>query len=282
MPISPSSSVQAARAAVAARLRDLMMDAGLRGNELAVRCGWAPAKTSRLINAKTLPSDADIRAWCSACGAGDQADDLIATARTVESMYLEWRQLQRNGMKKVQENFYALHERAELSRVYVSNVVPGFFQTPAYATALLKTITRFQRTPDDVSAAVAARLARCRFLYEGGHRFAVVMEETVLRHRIGDAATMAGQLGHLLTVMPLASVSLGIIPFGAERTMWPLEAFYLYDDQHLVVETLTAEINVTQPREVADYGRAFAELSSMAVHGEAARAHILAAVDSLG
>jgi transcriptional regulator with XRE-family HTH domain len=282
MPSSPSSSVQAARAAVAARLRELMLDAGLKGQELSARCGWHPAKTSRILSAKAAPSDADIRAWCAACGAGDQVQDLVATARAVESMYVEWRRLQRNGMRKVQENVYALNERARLCRVYASNVVPGFFQTPSYATELMRSITRFQGTPDDVTEAVAARVARSRFLYEGGHRFVVLMEESVLRYRIGDAEVMRGQLRHLLTVMPLPSVSLGIIPFTAQRSVWPLEAFYMFDDRHTVVETLTAEINVRQPRELADYGEAFLLLSDAAVHGEAARVVITDAIDSLG
>ncbi|MBV6698513.1 helix-turn-helix transcriptional regulator [Kitasatospora aureofaciens] len=282
MPSSPSSSVQAARAAVAARLRELMLDAGLKGQELSARCGWHPAKTSRILSAKVAPSDADIRAWCTACGAEDQVQDLIATSRAVESMYVEWRRLQRNGMRKVQENVYALNERARLCRVYVSNVVPGFFQTPAYATALMRSITQFQGTPDDVTEAVAARVARSRFLYEGGHRFVVLVEESVLRYRIGDAEVMRGQLRHLLTVMPLPSVSLGIIPFTAQRSVWPLEAFYMFDDQHTVVETLTAEINVKQPRELADYGKAFVQLSDAAVYGDAARAVIATALDSLG
>lgn len=67
--------------------------------------------------------------------------------------------------------------------------------------------------------------------------------------------------------MPLASVSLGIIPFTAQRTVWPLEAFYVHDDTMAVVETLTAEIKVTQPRELADYAKAFAGLAEMAVYG---------------
>lgn len=282
MPKSPSSSAQAAREAVAARLRELMQEAGLKGNQLAARCGWNAAKTSRIINARTPPSDTDIRLWCAACDADDQAPDLIAASRAVESMYQEWRRLQRNGMRKVQEDFYALHEQARLCRAYVSNVVPGFLQTAPYITALLRTITRFQGTPDDVAEAVTARIARSRFLYEGGHRFAVVMEEAVLRHRIGTPEEMAGQLRHLLTVMPLGSISIGIIPFGAERTVWPLEAFYLYDDRHAVVETLTAEINITQPRELTDYARAFAGLAKMAVYGEHARSRIAAAIDALG
>ncbi|MGA5098332.1 helix-turn-helix domain-containing protein [Streptomyces lavendulocolor] len=278
---SPSSSAQAAREALAVRLTHLRKDAGLTGKEISARCGWHPAKTTRIQRGAVLPSDADIRTWCTACGADDQADDLIATARAVDSMYMEWRRLHRNGMRQVQEDWYALHDRTRHCRVYVSNVPPGFLQTPAFTTALMEQITRFQGTPNDVAEAVAARVARSRFLYEGGHRYVVLLEESVLRYRIADPDAMRGQLRHLLAVMPLASVSLGIIPFTAQRTVWPLEAFYVHDDTMAVVETLTAEIRVTQPREVADYAKAFAGLASMAVYGAAARALIQAAIDAL-
>ncbi|MFE2473468.1 helix-turn-helix domain-containing protein [Streptomyces mirabilis] len=281
MTVSPSSSAQGAREALAVRLQHLRKDAGLTGKELSARCGWHPAKTTRLQKGEAPPSDADIRTWCAACGADDQADDLIATARVVDSMYLEWRRLHRTGMRKVQEDFYALYERTRICRAYLSNVPPGFFQTPSFATALMNQITAFQGTPNDVTEAVAARVARSRFLYEGGHRFVVLMEESVLRFRTAGPDAMRGQLRHLLAVMPLASVSLGIIPFTAQRTVWPLEAFYLHDDVQAVVETLTAEINVTQPRELADYAKAFTELAKMAVYGDAARALIQAAIDAL-
>ncbi|MFE3527018.1 DUF5753 domain-containing protein [Streptomyces sp. NPDC059161] len=183
--------------------------------------------------------------------------------------------------RRVQEDFYALYERTRICRAYLSNVPPGFIQTPAFATALMNPITAFQGTPDDVAEAVAARVARSRFLCEGGRRFVVLMEESVLRYRTADPEAMKGQLRHLLAVMPLASVSLGIIPFAAQRTVWPLEAFYLHDDVQAVVETLTAEINVTQPRELADYAKAFAGLAEMAVYGDVARALIRAAIDAL-
>ncbi|MGX1025373.1 transcriptional regulator with XRE-family HTH domain [Streptomyces ambofaciens] len=263
------------------RLTHLRKDAGLTGKELSSRCGWHPAKTTRIQKGDAPPSDSDIRTWCAACGADDQADDLIATARAVDSMYLEWRRLHRTGMRKVQQDWNTLHERTRVCRVYVSNVPPGFFQTPAFATALMEQITAFQGTPNDVAEAVAARIARSRFLYEGGHRYVVLMEESVLRYRTADPEAMRGQLRHLLAVMPLASVSLGIIPFTAQRTVWPLEAFYLHDDTTAVVETLTAEIKVKQPRELADYAKAFAGLAEMALHGDAARDLIRAAIDAL-
>lgn len=114
------------------------------------------------------------------------------------------------------------------SEGYVSGQAPGF------ATALMGQITAFQGTPNDVSEAVAARVARSRFLYEGGHRYVVLMEESVLRYRTAGPDAMRGQLRHLLAVMPRASVFLGIIPFTAQLTVWPLEAFYLHDDVAVV------------------------------------------------
>lgn len=195
-------------------------------------------------------------------------------------MYMEWRRLHKDGMRQVQD-WYDLHEQTRICRVYLSNAPPGFLQTPGFATALMNQITRFQGTPDDVAEAVAARVARSRFLYEGGHRYVVLMEESALRFRTADPDAMRGQLRHLLAVMPLASLSLGIIPFTAQRTVWPLEAFYVHDDTSAVVETLTVEIKVTQPRELADYMKAFAGLAEMAVYGDDARALITAAIDTL-
>ena len=65
---------------------------------------------------------------------------------------------------------------------------------------------------DDVDAAVEARMDRQRVLYTGERRFQVVIEEQVLRTRVGDADVMAGQLDRLLAVMSLPRVRIGIIP----------------------------------------------------------------------
>ncbi len=93
---------------------------------------------------------------------------------------------------------------------------------------------------------------------------------------------MAGQLGHLLSVMALPSVSLGVIPFSADRRMWMLETFSVYDEAQAQVELLTAQVNVTAPSEVEQYLKAFREFAKLAVYGAGARARITAAVDALG
>ncbi|MCX4825126.1 helix-turn-helix transcriptional regulator [Streptomyces sp. NBC_01142] len=282
MPPLPSSSVQAARHALASRLRDLRLDAGLTGRELAAQAGWQPSKVSRLENAKTPPSDADIRTWCHTCNAVDQAADLIAASRTAESMYVQWRRLQRSGLRRLQESRVPLYERTRVFRVYCSSVVPGLLQTDEYATALLSNVTDFHGTPDDVGEAVAARLARSRVIREGDHRFAFLLEESVLRHVVGGTEAMAGQLGYLLASMAFPAVSIGIIPAGTPRKMWTLETFNIFDEDRVHVELLTAAVTVTAPNEVAQYVGAFAEMAELAVYGSAARARITAAIDSLG
>ncbi|WP_149830957.1 helix-turn-helix domain-containing protein [Streptomyces tailanensis] len=279
---SPSSSVQAAREALAARLREIRLDAGLTAREVAIAAGWHPSKASRLENAVTPPSDADVRTWCRLCGADDHAADLIAASRSAESMYVDWRRLQRTGLRRLQESYVPLFERTRNFRIYCSNVVPGLLQTPAYATALLSQITDFRQTPNDVTEAVAARMDRARVLREGDHRFAILVEEAVLRHRIGDAEVMAGQLGHLLSIMSLPAVSLGVVPFTATRSMWPLETFSVYDGEQAQVELLTAAVNVTAPSEIEQYARAFDRLSQVTVYGAPARALITQAIEALG
>ena len=282
MPSSPSSSVVAARKAIADRLIEIRKDARMSGEELSARCGWHPAKTSRIQSGKSAPSESDIRTWCSACGAGHEATDLIAALRAVETMYVEWRRLQRTGLRSLQESYVAQYERAQTFRVYCSVVLPGLLQTPEYATALLESVTRFQGIPNDVPEAVQARMGRARILRHGNHRFAFLVEESALRTGHGGEAAMAGQLGHLLSVMALPSVSLGVIPFQADRSLWVQETFVILDDESVEVELLTARVTVSQPREVADYTRAFEELSRMAVHGRRARELITAAASSAG
>lgn len=282
MPISPSSSAQAARERVAQRLRDLRADAGITGSELAVRCGWTHPKTSRLENGRTPPTPDDIRRWCAACSAVDQAEDIIAQSRDAESLYGEWRRKVRSGLKRLQDSYVELYQATELFRVYSPTLVPGLLQTEGYARALLSANARLLGIPDDADDAAVARVERSQIIHEPGHRFVMLVEEGVLHYQLGDADAMAAQLGYLLTAGALPSVSLGIIPSATrERVLWPQELFHVYDDTLVSVELLSARVRVTQPSEIALYLTAFEQLRGMAVYGAEARALILKAIEAL-
>lgn len=283
MPISPSSSAQAAREIVAQRLRDLRKGAGLTVTELADQCGWHHAKTSRVENARTAPSATDIRLWCRASGAQDQAEDLIAQALHAESMYTEWRHQIRSGLKQLQDSAVQFFHETQLFRVYSSSLIPGLLQTEGYASAVLGMSAKFRDLPvDDSSEAARARVDRSSVIHEPGHRFVLLVEEAVLYFRIGNTDAMAAQLGYLLTAGALPQVSLGIIPMAMpERVQWPRETFHMYDDMLVSVELVSARVKISQPSEISLYLKAFEQLRSMAVYGAEARALIVKAIDAL-
>ncbi|MFD6658588.1 helix-turn-helix domain-containing protein [Streptomyces parvus] len=280
MPTSSSARVQEARDRIAFRLRGLRAEAGLTGQQLAKLTGWQSSKVSRLQSGGSQPSDDDIRAWCRACGAENEAADLIASARQAQQMYTEWRRVQGRGLKGVQQARTPLYERTKTMRVYSSSVIPGMLQTRAYAAALLSEISRFNRTPDDSSAAADARVERSRVIRRAGRRFPILIEESVLRRQVGATETMAEQLGYLLQVAALPTVTLGIVPSRA-AAMWPLETFTIFDEEQVGVELLTAAITITTPSEVAQYLAAHEELSAAAAHGPAALRLIARAVSEL-
>ncbi|MFD4278077.1 helix-turn-helix transcriptional regulator [Streptomyces cyaneofuscatus] len=283
MALSASSSAQQARQALADRLAELCRDAGLTGSDLAERCGWSRSKSSRIMNARTPPSAADIRAWCKACDAVEQTADLIASLRTAEGMWVGWRRMERDGLKRAQEARLPLYQRTRRFRAYSSWLVPGMIQTQAYTTAALRAIhKRRGLAVDDVSEAVTARMERQRVLHEGNRRFAFLVEESVLRNGIGGAEVMTGQLAHLASIGSLPHVSLGVVPMAADRERWPAEGFWLYDAAQVNVELISGYLTITQPGEVAMYAEAFAELASLAVYGASARSLIAAAADALG
>ncbi|MFF8980165.1 helix-turn-helix domain-containing protein [Streptomyces cellulosae] len=280
---SPSSSAQAAREAVAQRLRSLRKEAGLTVAELAAACGWHHSKTSRIENAVTAPTARDIRAWCAAAAAVDQAEDLVLQSVNAEGMYREWRHQMRRGLRQVQADRMSMYRSTEVFRIYSSTMVPGLLQTEGYAAAVLRIVAETEGLPvEDVAEAARARVARSRIIHEPGRRFVFVVEESVLHYQLGDTDAMAAQLGNLLTAGALPAVSLGIIPMATPgRCAMLQETFHLFDEALVSVELVSAQVNVTQPQDITRYAHTFERLRSMAVYGAQARELVLRAIERL-
>jgi len=270
--ITPSSSAKQAREALGARLRELRKDAGLSARALAAATGQHFTRVSKIEHGVQAPGDHDIRDWCRACAAEAQIPDLIATARAVESSYLEFRRQARSGMRRVQgPHTVQLYEDTQLFRVYEHNVIPGLFQTAEYAEAMLSFWVGFLNAPNDIQAAVASRMERQHVIYQRDKQFSVILEEQALRTWFGTAETQAGQLDRLLAVMSLPTVTLGIIPLMKERAAVPSAGFWIFDESLAALETPTTSIEVTRSQEIGLYARMFGYLQAEAVYGLEAR-----------
>ncbi|MGF6886028.1 transcriptional regulator with XRE-family HTH domain [Nocardia sp. GAS34] len=276
-----NSNVAQAREALGARLRELRRDAELNGQQLADRCGWSPSKVSRYEHGRQNVTEEDIRVWCAATGAEVQVQDLIATVRNIHAAYMEWRRILAAGHARRQQQGIARDQATRLTRWYETELIPGLLQTRDYATAVLYACREVIDGPDDLDAAVAARMLRQQVLSAGVHRFTFLLTEQCLYTRVGGPEVMAEQLHVLLEVHHNPRVSLRIIPRDVEFR-YPSTNFVLFDRTAVQVETIAAELTITQPREIALYEKVFDLLATQAVTGDSARALITAALDQLG
>lgn len=81
--------------------------------------------------------------------------------------------------------------------------------------------------------------------------------------------------------MSLSRVSLGIIPSAAERHCLSQGSFWIFDDERVKAESVSAGLDITQPREIALHVKAFELLQRSAVFGRGARELIQRALTAL-
>ena len=282
MSASPYSSVQQARIILAARLVELQKDAGIRtARDMARRLGWQESKVSRIVNAVTPPSEGDVAAWCTVCDAVGEIPGLISALRLAAGAWVEWRRMERHGLRAAQESIWPPHERTDRFGVYTHNLIPGLIQVRDYTAAVLGATRKRRGLVDDIEEAVAVRMQRQQVLSAPGKTFVFVLEESVLRHRVADDGVMAEQLGHLLHVAALPNVRVGVIPDGLTRERYAPETFYVYGAEQVAVELVGAYLTITRPKEIALYEQAFKELAELAVFGPGIRRLIAQALEAL-
>ncbi|MEU6777963.1 helix-turn-helix transcriptional regulator [Nonomuraea angiospora] len=287
MPSSSSSSALAARQALAGQLREIREEAKLTGDELAKVAGWhGRSKVSKIESGARPISVDDLIAWCRACGVPPgRTDELLASRREAAGMWTDSRRINRAGLRAAQKDVRPIYDRSTATRTYQPRMIPGLLQTAAYATAVLTAVQqRHNVQADDVSAAVAERMARQAILRQPGRIFAFLIEEAALRYQLYDREILESQLAHLDRVASLPSVSLGIIPIGVARAhsphAAPVEGFTMFDDELVSVELVSGHLRLTQRWEIALYAERFAALANIAVYGHSARRLIAAARDA--
>lgn len=288
MPASPSSSAQAARQRLGDQLRRLRTDKDITGVRFAELAGWSNSTLVSVIERgqRTITAE-HVRLWCRITGASERrAEELLAEQANVAQMWRTNPELARGGLRRLQEETRDLYAEARRMRFYACKGVPGLLQTPDYCGWALRSIRHeFGMEFDDVAEAVEARMARKRAL-RGRGQFAFILEQEALWHRTCPRDAHREQLEHLLEAMRLPSVSLGIIPWAAERNVagfgvWPDESFLITDDRMVTVELVSGNLTVTRPDEITTYVQAWKRFVALAVVGDRAAALIRTALAAL-
>jgi transcriptional regulator with XRE-family HTH domain len=207
-PLSPTVR----RRRLAAELRRLRERAGMNGEEVARLLTWSAAKVSRIETAKTLPKLVDVKKLLELYGMADtRGDELLTLAREADRK--GWWEAYADALPDQFDAFIGLEAEAESAFQWESDVIPGIFQTKAYARA---TVLAVQSTngllPGQVEARVEARMFRQEILTRDKPiELSVVCDEAVLLRRWGDQSIMRAQLEHLTEMARLPNVTLRVL-----------------------------------------------------------------------
>lgn len=258
----------------------------MSGNALAKRMGVVQSRAWKIEHGELLPTEDDIKAWAEAAEARAATGDLLemlAEAKAEQTFGATFRN--KGGAAAYEDRVRAVEERSARIGEFEVAVIPGILQTADYAREMLSVSSGPRAWGSDdaeVEDKITRRLRRQEILYGRDRRVQVVLSEAALRVLLTTPGTMAGQLDKLLAVSRLPAVELGVIGFGQRIPAYSIGGFRVYDDDLIVVESISGEDEITDPAKVAVYLQAFDALREAAATGEDARRLITTAGTALG
>lgn len=249
--------------------------AGLSGRAAAAACGWNQAKVSRMETGAVRPTVADVDLlldlYQASDGPRDRVHELVAASQTVDRT---WRSLHKGGMRHRQEELAALLATACRVVHFQPCWIPGLLQTAEYARCVLELADWTGQR--DLDAAVGARLARQRVLFEhGAPEYDFVLQEAALRWRpAGPWSILLAQLSRVATLAELPNITLRVIPWTAPMTALGSHSFVAYrfrdrgEPPRVHIETIGGELTITGEDECNPYWETHARLSQAALSPE--------------
>jgi transcriptional regulator with XRE-family HTH domain len=265
-----------------AELRATREAAGISGRALAKMLGnWSQAKVSRIENGVVSSTVEDVEAMLDALDVrGAKRDQILRLAEEASESTVSWRVLHKGGMARWQYELDQLLRTAARVRHFQPMIVPGLMQTAEYARQVLELSNWTGQK--DIDAAVVARLARQQILFEPTcPQYHYLLGEIGLRWRPTDSLTLhRAQLDRIVTVSKLPTVTVQALPADKPSAALGLHGFRIYDfaDPNeptvVFVETISGEITVSEPDNVAAYVGTWDRLTNSALSPDDSRAYI--------
>ncbi|MFD7885401.1 helix-turn-helix domain-containing protein [Streptomyces bauhiniae] len=254
------------RAQLGAALRALRQASGKEAKAVARGALMSPSKLSKIENAKLAPSAADVERILVSIGVSDEIKvEYTEAARTAGTETTEWRLLKRVGVHKGQQEVKALEAQMSTLRMFQPALVPGLLQIPEYIRAVLQ---RHDLSAETLARTISGRLERQAIVYDGSKSLRFIITEPVLRWRIVPPPVMAAQLDRIASISRLANVDIRVVPLNVRQHDMANHSFAIRDNRMVTVETVHAEVLVTDPRDVDVYVRKFNGFERVALVGD--------------
>lgn len=244
-------------------LRRLREAAGVSRDSAAAELECSTSKVSKIETGKATIRAGEVKVLLDRYGVDDR-DDVLRLARDAR----------RRSAYRVPDwakTYLGLEAEAAELRIYETELVPGLLQTAAYARVVIQAVNP-ARDPREVERMVAGRIDRQqRLRSEDAPLLWAILNEAVIRRRVGGREIMGRQLEYLAGLADDPNITIQILPFrtGAHPAMGSsfvhLRLTEPPDAEMIYLENLAGADYHDRPHQVAEYFTAFGMLAAAAL-----------------
>ena len=276
------------RRRLAAELRGIRESKGKSGDAVAAALKWSPSKISRYERARTGLRPREVERLLDYYQiSGPRRALLLELAE--DAAQKGWWEEYSDSLSDDYKQFIGLEHEATSMAIWHVDVVTGLLQTEAYARHIISSYSRVEPVPPGmIGRLVRVRLRRQQVLSRDGLQLSVVLDESVLKRRIGDDAVMYDQLQRLVQEADRPNLTLQVLPLDAQHSVFG-ESFVIFsfgqDADAMLQDVVSTEhlrsgFTLEGERDTYLHRIAFQMLSGASLDPAASRALILKTAES--
>ena len=276
------------RRRLAAELRAIRESKGRSGDSVAAALKWSASKISRYERARTGLRPREVERLLDYYEiTGPRRALLLGLAE--DAAQKGWWEEFADSLSDDYQQFIGLEHEATSMAIWHVDVVPGLLQTEVYARHIISSYSRVEPIPPGmIGRLVNVRMRRQQILSREDRQLTVVLDESVLKRRIGDDSVMYEQLRRLAREADRPNVTLQILPLDGQHTVFG-ESFVIFgfvvDSDAMLQEVVSTEqlksgFTLEGERETYLHRIAFQMLADAALDPAASRALILETAES--
>ena len=276
------------RRRLAAELRGIREDKGKSGDTVAHALRWSPSKISRYERARTGLRPREVERLLDYYQiTGSRRALLLGLAE--DAAQKGWWEEFADTLSEDYQQFIGLEHEATSMAIWHVDVVTGLLQTEAYARHIIASYSRVEPiTPGMIGRLVRVRMRRQQVLNREELQLSVVLDESVLRRRVGDDSVMYEQLQRLVLEADRPNLTLQVLPLDAQHTVFG-ESFVIFgfgaDSDAMMQDVVSTEhmrsaFSLEGERETYLHRIAFQMLANVSLDPAASRALILQTAES--
>ncbi|HYV79180.1 MAG TPA: helix-turn-helix transcriptional regulator [Streptosporangiaceae bacterium] len=276
------------RRRLAAELRGIRESKGKSGDTVAAALKWSPSKISRYERARTGLRPREVERLLDYYEiTGPRRALLLGLAE--DAAQKGWWEEFTDSLSEDYKQFIGLEHEATSMAIWHVDVVTGLLQTEDYARHIIGSYSQVERVaPGMIGRLVRVRMRRQQVLNRDGLQLSVVLDESVLKRRIGDEPVMYDQLMRLVKEADRPNLTLQVLPLDAQHSVFG-ESFVIFsfgqDADAMLQDVVSTEhlrsgFTLEGERDTYLHRIAFQMLSEAALDPVASRALILETAES--